>query len=387
MSRQNHGRLRSDFGLRSLLRLRPSFSLFGRSWPFYGLFVWSGIFAGILFAISLSLASDVPLEETARAIAAGLLAAGALAWGTQILIGSEVYTFYHYQLAVLAAGGGLLALTHRPVLPVLDLMGPMLGLIQAFGRLGCFMAGCCHGRPYRWGVRYGQVHAEHGFEQELVGVRLFPIQAMESLCLFAIAASGSALVLSGAGAGSALATYLVGYAAIRFALEFARGDDARPHLFGVSEAQWTAAVVMTATAAAEVAGMLPSVPWHLAALAIVGVTALAVTFYRRITPSSALFRPGHVTEIARALDALAGSSGSVGQPPRVARTSLGLGLSVGNLHRGRTHYALSWRERALSEATAKRLAALILSLRHAPASSQLLPGGHGVFHVLIEPQR
>jgi prolipoprotein diacylglyceryltransferase len=371
----------------SLFRLRPSFSLFGRSWPFYGLFVWSGILAGTLFALSLSLASDVPLEATAGAIAAGLLAAGALAWGTQILIGSEVYTFYHYQLAVLAAGGGVLALIHRPVLPVLDLMGPMLGLIQAFGRLGCFMAGCCHGRPYRWGVRYGQVHAEHGFEHELVGVRLFPIQAVESLCLFAIAASGAARALSGASAGSALATYLVGYAAIRFLLEFARGDDARPHFFGFSEAQWTAVVVMTATAAAEVAGVLPFVPWHLASVAPAGLTAFAVALYRRVAPSYTLFRPGHVSEIARVLDALAGSPSSKGQPPRVARTSLGLGLSVGNLHHGRMHYALSSREGALSEATAKRLAALIISLRHTPASSQLLPGGHGVFHVLIEPQR
>jgi Prolipoprotein diacylglyceryl transferase len=387
MSSQNRGNTRSDFAVRSLWRLRPSFSLFGRSWPFYGLFVWSGIFAGILFAISLSLASDVPLEATAGVIAAGLLAAGALAWGTQIFSGREMYTFYHYQLVVLVAGGGVLALMHRPVLPVLDLMGPMLGLVQAFGRLGCFMAGCCHGRPYRWGVRYGQVHAEHGFAQELVGVRLFPIQAVESLCLFAIAASGAALVLSGASAGSALATYLVGYATIRFALEFARGDDARPHVFGFSEAQWTAVIVVSATAAAEIAGVLPFVPWHLALVAAAGLTALAVAVYRRFTPSYTLFRPGHVSEIARVLDALAGSPSSAGQLPRVARTSLGLGLSVGNLHHDRMHYALSSREGALSEATAKRLAALILSLRHTPASSQLLPGGHGVFHVLIERPR
>jgi hypothetical protein len=375
--------------MRSLLWLRPSFSLFGRSWPFYGLFVWSGIFAGILFALSLSLASDVPLEATAGAIAAGLLAAGALAWGTQILIGSEVYTFYHYQLAVLAAGGGVLALIHRPVLPVLDVMGPMLGLIQAFGRLGCFMAGCCHGRPYRWGVCYGHVHAEHGFEHELVGVRLFPIQTAESSCLFVLAAGSAALVLLGAPTGSALATYLVGYAAIRFALEFARGDDARSHFVGFSEAQWTAAIVMTATASAEGAGLLPLVPWHLALIAAAGLTALVVAVYRRVTPSHTLFRPGHVSEIARVLDALAGSQSSAGQPPRVrvARTSLGLGLSVGNLHHGRTHYTLSSREGPLNEATAKQLAALILSLRHTPASSQLLPGGHGVFHLLIEPQR
>jgi hypothetical protein len=369
-----------------MLRLRPSFSLCGRSWPFYGLFVWCGTLTGIALTFSLALATDVSLRSTAVAIAAGLLAAGALAFGSQVFTGREVYTFYHYQLVVLAAGGGALALMDRQALPVLDLMGPTLALVQAFGRLGCFMAGCCYGRPHRRGVCYGHEHAERGFARELVGVRLFPIQAVESLCLFALAASGAAMVLSGAAAGSALATYLVGYGAIRFGLEFARGDAVRPHAYGFSEAQWTAACVITATVAAEIAGTLPLVSWHLVALVAAGITLPAVTFYRRVTPSYTLFRPGHVSEIARTLDELAKSPSLPGQPPRVARTSLGLGLSAGSLHHGRAHYALSAREGTLSEATAQDVAALIVCLRHASASSRVLPGSHGVFHLLIETQ-
>jgi prolipoprotein diacylglyceryltransferase len=373
--------------VRTLFRPRPSFTLFGRSWPFYGLFVWCGTLSGIALCLSLAHATGIPFAAAATAIGAGLLGAGALAFGTQVVTGREVYTFYHYQLAVLLTGGAVLLLMDRPVLPVLDLMGPTLALVQAFGRLGCFMAGCCHGRPHPRGLCYGQEHGDQGFARELVGVRLFPIQALESLCLFAITAGSATLVLSRASAGSALATYLVGYAAIRFSLEFARGDDARPHFFGISEAQWTAAVVMTATVAAELCGVLPFAPWHLASAAVADLLALAVAVNRRITPSYELFRPGHVSEIARVLDALANSPSDGGRPPRVARTSLGLGLSMGSLHHGRTHYALSSREGTLSEATARRLAALILSLRHSPASIQLLHGDHGVFHVLIEPQR
>jgi prolipoprotein diacylglyceryltransferase len=365
-------------------KLRPSFTLFGRTWPFYGLFVSSGTIAGILFAISLSIAAGTPLLPTAAGLGAGLLAAGALAVATEILVGREVYTFYHYQLAVLAAAGGVLAIVGRPVLPVLDAIGLALGLVQAFGRLGCFMAGCCHGRPSRWGVRYGRTHADHGFARELVDVRLFPIQALESLCLFALAAGGAALVLSHAPAGVALATYLVGYAGLRFGLEFVRGDAARRYLRGFSEAQWTAAFVLLATAAAEIVGALPLVWWHLAVLVAVLVSALLVNGYRRTTPSHILFRAGHVFEIARVLDRLAVAPPPPGQAPHVARTSLGLGLSAGQLHHRRLHYALSARDGILNETTASKIAALIVCLRHASASSHLLPGGHGVYHVLID---
>jgi prolipoprotein diacylglyceryltransferase len=364
--------------------VRPSFTFLGSAWPFYGLFVSSGTIAGILFALALSIAAGTPLLSTAAGLGAGLLAAGALAMATEILVGREVYTFYHYQLAILAAAGGVLAIAGLPVLPVLDAVAPALGLVQAFGRLGCFMAGCCHGRPSRWGVRYGRAHADHGFARELVDVRLFPIQVLESLCLFALAAGGAALVLTHAPGGFALATYLVGYAGLRFGLEFVRGDAARRYSRGFSEAQWTAALVMLTTATAEIAGALPLVWWHLAVVVATLVTALAVTAYRRATPSHTIFRAGHVSEIARVLDRIAVAPPLSGQSPRVVRTSLGLGLSAGQLHHGRLHYALSARDGILNQTTASKIAALIVCLRHASASSHLLAGGHGVYHVLID---
>ena len=366
--------------------VRPSFTLLGQRWPFYGLFVWIGTLSGIALTVWLSLANGVPFTATATAIVSGLLAAGALALGTPMVAGREVYTFYHYQLVVLAAGGGVLALLGGPALPVLDLMGPALALIQAFGRLGCFMAGCCYGRPQRWGVCYGDVHADVGFARELVGVRLLPIQAFESSCLFLLAAAGAALALWGAPAGSALATYLVGYGAIRFGLEFARGDAVRAYARGFSEAQWTAVTIMTITVAAEIAGLLPRWRWHAAALTAVVIAALAVTIYRRIRPSHALFRAAHVSEFARTLDSVPCAPLLSDQPLRVARTSLGLGVSAGLLHHQRMHYALSTSGGALSESDARHLAALILCLRYPSASSHLLPGGYGVFHVLIEAE-
>lgn len=360
--------------------VRPSFQLRGRSWPFYGVFVWSGILAGISFALVLAVVVGLSPWAMAAGLATGLLAAGALALGTEVFTGREVYTFYHYQIVVLAAAAGGLALLDRPVLPCLDLLGPTLGLVQAFGRIGCFMAGCCHGRPHRWGGCYRHEHAEKGFQRALVGVRLFPIQIVESLSLFALAAAGAALALSGRPTGTALATYLVGYGALRFGLEFARGDAARPYARGFSEAQWTAGFVVTATVALEAAGLLPLIPWHPAALAALAVAAAAVTLHRRANPAHRLLQPAHVSEVAGMLAAL--DHGSPGSIP-VACTSLGVRMSSGRLPGGEAHYALSLREEEMTETAARILGKLIVGLRHPSHGMELVRGSHGVFHLLV----
>lgn len=38
-------------------------------------------------------------------------------------------------------------LARLPMLQTLDLLAPVLPLCQAIGRLGCFLGGCCHGKP------------------------------------------------------------------------------------------------------------------------------------------------------------------------------------------------------------------------------------------------
>lgn len=374
--------------------MRPSFRLGGRQWPFYGLFVCSGVILGSVFSLGVARASGLGAATTAIVLAAGTAAAIAFALATEVLTGREVYTFYHYQILVIAGGAGLLALLDRPVLPCLDLVGLALAVTQGIGRLGCLMAGCCHGRPHAWGVRYGEAHAEQGFEPALVGVRLFPIQAVESIGLLALAAAGAALVLGGWPAGAALATYLVGYGTLRFGLELARGDAARPFAHGLSEAQWTALAVVTSAVALEVLGLLPLIAWHLATPAALGLAAAALAARGRFRPTHRLFSPHHVLELAGILHQLAAGSApasAAGGAPRVASTSLGIRLSGGGIREVGdvgAHYALSSRDGTMTAATAKRLAALIVRLRHPPAartrSCRLLQGAHGVFHLLIE---
>src|SRR5262249_15128101 len=147
--------------------------------------------------------------------------------------------------------------------------------------IGCLMVGCCHGRPHRLGVCYRQEHADAGFPQYYVGVRLFPIQALESLFVFSVIAVGSWLVLTNHPPGEALAWYVFTYGVARFFFEFARGDTGRPELFGFSEAQWTSLLVMSVGVITEFYGIMPLHSWHAWAPIGVLLTMIVVALVRR----------------------------------------------------------------------------------------------------------
>lgn len=109
----------------------------------------------------------------------------------------------------------------------------LIPFIHGFGRIGCFLAGCCYGRPYE-GV--GSVVFPEG-SLAPSGVPLFPVQLLEAVILLGI----SILLLWVRGKRDALYTvevYLGLYGVARFGLEYLRYDEARGHLGGLSTSQW-----------------------------------------------------------------------------------------------------------------------------------------------------
>jgi len=118
-----------------------------------------------------------------------------------------------------------------PLLLTTDIVVTGVAFAHAFGRIGCFAAGCCHGNycPYPWGI-----HNDTEFvNPALKGQPLHPVQLYESAALFALSLLLTWMVAkrkvkSGLGA----LTYLMGYAAIRFVMEFYRGDDDRGVVLG-----------------------------------------------------------------------------------------------------------------------------------------------------------
>ena len=334
-------------------------------------------------------------------VLAGIIAASvfvflALVMATKVLSGAERIVYYHHEIAVMVAAALLLWAWRQPLLPYLDITILGIGAFLACGRLGCLMVGCCHGRPCRWGVRYGEEHAQAGFPSCLVGTRLFPIQAVEAIWVSCTVVVGIGLLWSGAPPGSALAWYVMAYGSGRFVFEFARGDFQRPYWLGFSQPQWLSILLAGGGFWAEAAGALPARSWHVAAFAILAATMIGVSLRRHLQKISSfqLLYPGHVEQVATALQFLRAARLSAAPQAEsrivsVARTSLGIQLSGSEICHGGEHiyhYTVSSAGTVLSERAARLLVSLIRRLDGPQGREKVIPVGRGVFHLLIWPR-
>ena len=318
--------VRSAFNRRLDATVHPRFRLLKPPRRAFHVCGCTGLVLATVLAMTLVSRRNLSPSVMAGVILSAVATFLVLAMATKIIVGRESLTYYHHTIAVLSIAAGLLAVLRQPFLPYLDVTILGIGLFLVCGRCGCFMAGCCHGRPHRWGVRYTPEHAEAGFSVYLVGVRLFPVQLVESLWVLLIVTAGCAWVWRGDIAGEALASYLVLYGAGRFGFEFVRGDRERPYLGGFSEAQWTSALLMFSVLLAERRGMLPNHDWHAIAATIVVLGMIAVAVRRHLHQTGQLVHPRHIHEVAQALGQVATSAGV-----HVQRTSLGIYISASQI--------------------------------------------------------
>ena len=118
----------------------------------------------------------------------------------------------------------------------------LIPFIHCFGRLGCFMAGCCYGIPYE-GVG-AVVFPEDTYG--VSGISLFPVQLVEAGCLMVIAIVILLLYVI-KNWYYTIETYLISYAILRFVLEYLRYDEARGHYLGLSTSQWISITLLVIT--------------------------------------------------------------------------------------------------------------------------------------------
>lgn len=141
-------------------------------------------------------------------------------------------TFYG---GILGAVATILLYTYvqkMPLLAVLDTFGAALPLGHAIGRLGCFAAGCCYGKPTSepWGVTFSNPAAAELAGTPL-GVHLHPTQLYEASLefmnfIFLIWLGGRQRFR-----GQMIGAYFMLYGAERGTIEFFRGDPGRTMLF------------------------------------------------------------------------------------------------------------------------------------------------------------
>ena len=138
-----------------------------------------------------------------------------------------------------------------PFLRLADYMFLCAFFWQAFGRLGCFLAGCCYGRPTTlpWGVVFRDPRSM--VPQELLGVPLHPTQLYEVVGILAICA-GLYRVLRATEAGTVrpglvVAGHFAGYGVLRILTEFARADGL-PLAWGFTQEQAFGCALIAASA-------------------------------------------------------------------------------------------------------------------------------------------
>ncbi len=114
-----------------------------------------------------------------------------------------------------------------------DTFAAPLALGHGIGRLGCFSAGCCWGKPttLAWGVTFTSEYAADTVGTPL-GVALHPTQLYEATTELLAFAFLLWLGTRRSFRGQVFAAYLIWYGVARGTIEFFRGDPGRTQLFG-----------------------------------------------------------------------------------------------------------------------------------------------------------
>lgn len=222
-----------------------SFSL-----PAYGLLVALGVIVGLTVTVKLSRSQKLNPDANWNL---GVLAVLAAILGAKLLLIINDFAWYTshpaeiFSLSTLQAGGvfygGLIAAIavswwyirkhHMPVLRTCDTFAPGIALGHAIGRVGCFAAGCCYGKPttHWWGVTFTNPLASAWVGTPL-NRALEPTQLFESAVELVNFFILFWLLKHKKFEGQVIGAYLFLYGVARYFLEFIRDDPDRGSMFG-----------------------------------------------------------------------------------------------------------------------------------------------------------
>jgi phosphatidylglycerol---prolipoprotein diacylglyceryl transferase len=215
----------------------------------YGILVAAGFVAGLWYAYRQAPRAGLDPRKVWNLGIYGILVALAVSKLWLVFSNLNYYLAYPraiFSVATIESGGvfyggvlgGLvwvLLYTHfqkMPFLSVLDVSAAGVALGHGIGRLGCFAAGCCYGKPTSlpWGVTFTSPVAAR-LSGTPLHVALHPTQLYGSLAEFL-----NFLILIWLGArqkfsGQLIGAYFILYGIERGTIEFFRGDPGRTLMF------------------------------------------------------------------------------------------------------------------------------------------------------------
>jgi phosphatidylglycerol---prolipoprotein diacylglyceryl transferase len=218
--------------------------------PTYGLLVSLGVLLGLWISVRNSQKQGIDPDKAWNlgiiVVMCGIVGAKVLYiivdWSDYAAHPGEIFSLNTLQAGGVFSGGLIGAFAaaawyirrHRmPALATCDAFAPGLALGHAIGRVGCFAAGCCFGKPtdHFWGVTFTNPIA-HELVGTPIGEALQPTQLFESavelLNFFILAWMLKRKKFD----GQVIGTYFFLYGVARFFLEYLRGDPGRGEVFG-----------------------------------------------------------------------------------------------------------------------------------------------------------
>lgn len=126
----------------------------------------------------------------------------------------------------------------------MDLIAAAIPLFHAWGRLGCFLGGCCFGIESSFGFVY-----HYSPIAEANGVRRLPVSLFEMIFNAALCAFLYGCFRKEKYRGALINIYLYAYPLWRFGIEFFRGDMYRGFLWGLSTSQWVSILLVAVNTA------------------------------------------------------------------------------------------------------------------------------------------
>jgi len=218
--------------------------------PTYGVLVSTGVLIGLWVSVRNSRKQGIDPDDAwnlgIMVVLCGIIGAKILYivndWSYYSSHPGEIFSWSTMQAGGVFSGGligaGAAAIwyirKHRmPALATWDGFAPGLALGHAIGRVGCFAAGCCYGKPTQhfWGVTFTNPIANLNSYTPL-GVPLEPTQLFEAAVELANFFILMWLFKRKKFDGQVLAAFLMLYGVARYFLEFIRDDPGRGSVFG-----------------------------------------------------------------------------------------------------------------------------------------------------------
>lgn len=231
--------------------------------PGYGLFVGIGVIACIIYSIVVLKCVEKVPNRTLGKTAAVFIPSLILLYIFALLFDGLFHSIQNGKLALSGitweggvVGGfiGFILLAHflipekkGDILHYFSLIVPGVVLGHAFGRIGCYMGGCCYGKiDFTFGVTFPEGSlADLQHPNDIEGsLPVLPTQLYEAAFEFALFAF--MLIFYKKLKHHNLEIYCIVYGVFRFILEFFRGDDRGSTGFFLSPSQMMSIILIVA---------------------------------------------------------------------------------------------------------------------------------------------